>query len=299
MMETDSRSCPREQDPRDIHLDAREQEIYNSVASYIREGRFEPPPLPSVAQEIFQACTAGATSASQLAEIAHRDSFIAGRVLQLANSAFFSRGAAAQTLRDAIVRIGQNELRNLVMAIVLKGRMFDVPEAGDLPTVYWQHSLASALAAGLLASESGWAEPHRAFLAGLMHDVGKPVVLRAFVELRRESRPELSMNDVPVIAEKLHTMAGAMVAQSWKLDEALDEVIRLHHQPVDAELDEKLCSLVALSDAVCSEVGVGAEAALPGDISTHPVAVFMGLGPETMSSGLERTLELLARYALL
>ena len=289
-----------EQDPRQIVLDPEEAAIYERVEAYVREGRFEPPPLPSVAQEIFQACTAGATSAAQLAEISHRDSFIAGRVLQLANSAFFSRGNAAQTLRDAIVRIGQNELRNLVMAIVLKGRMFDVPEAGDLPTMYWQHSLASALAAGLLASESGWAEPHRAFLAGLLHDVGKPVVLHAYLDLRKTAGDDvLPMRHVSVLAEKLHTLAGEVVAESWKLDEGLSEVIRIHHQPVDARTEEKLCSVIALADAVCCEVGMGAEVALPADISTHPVAVFMGFQPDTMADILDRTMDLLGRYDLL
>ncbi len=283
-------------DPDQMQLNAREELVRNKVREFISSGLFEPPPLPTVANEILGACSGGA-GASQLAEIAHRDAFIAGRVLKLANSAFFQRGAPARTLSAAIVRVGQDELRNLVLTVVLKGTTFNVREGREYATLCWRHSLACALASSLLASETGWAEPHRAFLAGLLHDVGKGVVLHAMVHLARDKRSQSSIDIAfaPVIADSLHTMVGGIVAKKWRLDDGLHEVITLHHAPVDARVDKRLCSLVAFADAMTAEVGFGPSPALP-DIATHPVRVFMGIDEDRLWEMMDSVLELMARY---
>jgi HD-like signal output (HDOD) protein len=283
-------------DPKTIRLSRAERTVRDSVKAFVAKEQFEPPPLPAIAQEILAACASEDVAAAQLAEIAHRDSFIAGRVLKLANSAFVSGAVEAQTLRQAIVRIGQNELRNLVLAVVLKGRTFQFPEARDFAVMTWRHSLSCALAASLIASETGWAEPHRAFLAGLLHDVGKAVVLEAYMQMHRDRGDAApSFDTAPAVAHAVHTDVGSLVADSWQLDDALREVLTLHHAPADAVIDEKLVSVVAYADALVAEVGLGEEPRLP-DIVSHPIGLFMGYDEERLWDILDRVVQLTAQY---
>ena len=281
--------------PEDLELTTLESAVRERLLDFVTEGTFEPPPLPAIAQQIHDACSSGDASANLLAEIAHRDSFVAGRVLRLANTAHFHRGSSARTLHQAIVRIGQNELRNLVLTVVLKGQTFNVPEARDF-ALCWRHSLACALASSLLASEIGWVEPHRAFLAGLLHDVGKAVVLHAFNQFRVQYPDEVHDPAMVVsVAQALHTEVGGDVARLWRLDEGLSEVITHHHRPVDAALSEKLCSLVSFGDAITAEVGLSEEARLP-HLATHPVRVFSQMDEDKLYDILQRVMDLMAQY---
>lgn len=282
-------------DPSAVRLSRTEEVIRDRIRRFMGTEDFEPPPLPAIAQEILDACASGTAAAAQLAEIAHRDSFIAGRVLKLANSAWFRRGTEAQTLQQAIVRIGQNELRNLVLAVVLKGRTFDIPPVRDFALLSWRHSLACALGASLVASDTHWAEPHRAFLAGLLHDVGKAVVLHAFAQLRKADADPPSFDVAPAVAHSLHTEVGARLAQTWRLDAGLREVIVRHHEPALATVDERLCSLVSFADALVAEVGLGDEPRLP-DIATHPIGLFMGYTEDRLWGLLDRIVQLMAQY---
>lgn len=266
------------------------------LREFVAGERFEPPPLPAIAQTILGACSSRDAGAAQLADLVHRDAIIAGRVLKLANSAYFRRGTAARTLRDAIVRIGQNELRNLVLTVVLKSQTFNLPFARDFAVLCWRHSLACALAASLLASECRWTEPHRAFLGGLLHDLGKAVVLHAFGELqKRDASLSAHVRALPELAHALHTTVGRKIGRSWKLDDGLVETISLHHRPVDAKVEERLCSIVAFADAVTAEAGLGLEPPLP-NLSTHPIGLAMGLDEEALGGLIERLPEMMARY---
>lgn len=283
-------------DPAALRLSRTEEVVRDRVRDFVATGDFEPPPLPAIAQEILDACASGNAAAGQLAEIAHRDSFIAGRVLKLANSAWFRRGAEAQTLQQAIVRIGQNELRNLVLAVVLKRRTFDIPPVREFALLTWRHSLACALGASLVASDTRWAEPHRAFLAGLLHDVGKAVVLHAFAQIRRAPGADPpSFELAPAVAHSLHADVGCRLAETWRLDAGLREVISLHHEPARATQDERLCGLVSFTDALVSEVGLGDEPRVP-DITTHPIGLFMGYTEDHLWGLLDRIVQLMAQY---
>lgn len=282
--------------PGEIVLDDLGRSLRDEVLAFVRTDHYEPPPLPAIAQEIFSACGSGSASAGELADIAHRDAFIAGRVLQLANSAYFQRGSSASTLRQAIVRIGQNELRNLVLAVVLKGGAFKVRGAQAFALQCWRHSLACALAASLLAAESYWTEPHRGFLAGLLHDAGKAVVLHALSQMAHgPKKDEHALVYAPLLCQALHAEVGGLLAEHWCLDEALQEVMTLHHEPVEATVDEQLCSLIALADAMSAEVGFGVEPAVP-NLVTHPIRVFMRISTDRLFEILEQLPQMMVQY---
>lgn len=235
----------------------RGERLRRQVAALVRDDRFELPPMPAVAQELYLASTRPTTSLQELARIAHRDTFIAGRVLRIANTAYYACGRPATTLQEAIVRIGTNELRNIVFVLGMKGDVFRVRDFAELAERAWRHSLATALACGILAKRTKEVPPHRAFLAGLLHDVGLGVVLKASLRVVEE-RPgdrELVRGSFPAIAGGLHAEVGALVAARWRLDAGLTEAVAHHHAPANATLEPALVTHVAAADEAAREAG--------------------------------------------
>lgn len=249
--------------------DAPETRLRDEVEKLVREDRFELPPVPAVAQEVYEASARPQTSIRELARIAHRDAFIAGRVLRLANSAWYGFREPAGSLRDAIVRIGLDEFRNIILMIGMKGEVFRSPEFQVEAQRAWSHSLACALAASMLATRSGRLPSHRAFLAGLLHDIGISVALKGAVEYARRQPEELEDLRLRIasIANQLHNRIGALVAEKWNLDEGLTQAITYHHDPESAESEQELVRVTAVADAAAHAIGArsAAPARLPFD----------------------------------
>ncbi len=235
----------------------RAQKTRREIAELIRSDRFELPPMPAVAQEVFAAAGSPNVSVRELARIAHRDPFIAGRVLKVANSAAYGFLSPAGTLKDAIVRIGMQEFRNIILVLGMKGEVFRSRDFQTIAERTWTHSLATAIACGIIAKATRRVEGHRAFLAGLMHDVGVSVVVKAAVEhLRaRPTEKDYLHGSLTTIAADLHQEVGALVARRWRLDDGLVDAIAHHHRPSEAEVEPTLAMHVALADSAAHHIG--------------------------------------------
>jgi HD-like signal output (HDOD) protein len=270
-------------DPDEVPLTPGERRdgLRKAIADLVRSDRFELPPLPAVAQEVFLASGRPQTPVKELARIVHRDAFIAGRVLRVANSAHYGFARAADNLHGAIVRIGVDELRNIVVALGLKGEVFRARGFEKEAEVTWRHSLASAIAAGMLATASKRVERHRAFLAGLLHNVGCGVVLKAAVELckqRPQESDEVRRNVRPVMMS-LFRETGGLVSRRWKLDEGLHEAIVFCDDPAPSGVEPELTRHVTLGRAAAFQVGLGPWE--PADqYSIHPLRAQLERPPD-------------------
>ena len=255
-------------------------QVRRAVATLVRDNRFEMPPFPAVAREIYEVSNRPTASMDELASIAHRDAFIAGRILRIANSAHYGFRQPATTLRDGIVRIGTKELRNILFVLGMKGGTFRAEGFSAIAEAAWQHSLTCAIAASMLATYTGRAERHRAFLAGLVHDVGVPVVLKAFVQLvkTKKVRHQEAVKAYASVAEALHAEAGGLVSGRWRLDDGLKDVISQHHHPERATCERDLVFLVAVADEAARRAAVEAEGAEEETaLEEHPSVAVLGL----------------------
>lgn len=194
------------------------------------------PVFPEAALETLTAMRDQAASLNRVVECARRDPATAGAVMKLANSALFGARGGVSTLRLAIMRLGFETARKVVITLALRP-VLALPKMEGL----WSHSLEVADLAEQLASQSDGVDPGEAYLAGLLHDVGR-IALRAAPLYDAARLHGLEESGCPAVyAEDLilrtdHAELGAQIAVMWGLPELLVCAIRQHHHPESADV---------------------------------------------------------------
>ncbi|WP_018409794.1 HDOD domain-containing protein [Methyloversatilis thermotolerans] len=193
------------------------------------------PPLPEVVAELIPMLGQEQVHGAQLARTVGRDPALAGATLKLANSSFFGLTGRVASMQDAITLIGVNAVRNMLLILGMRDAL--KPACGTVDVHdFWLHALETGAAARALA------RPHdacgdEAFLAGLLHDLGKLVQVCSYpdgfarisaqvAQSRCSWRQAESETDCPG-----HEACGAMLAHAWRLPPVLALVMSGHHMP--------------------------------------------------------------------
>ncbi len=223
--------------------------------------------LPHAATKVIALCNDPNASAEQLAQPIRADSAIAAMVLRRANSAALGGIQRIQALRDAIVRIGRREVRQMAITLsVFKIVGRKEKNFGFNRYRFWFHALGAAVASRFLAKASG-SNGEEAFLAGLLHDIGKAVfddhLTREYQEvIRRAATGQKRINAVEQeIFLMDHAFLGAKVGENWKLPQAVLDAIASHHrlpwQQLTADKPISLAEIIAMANSVCKALGIG------------------------------------------
>ncbi|NPV28601.1 MAG: HDOD domain-containing protein [Firmicutes bacterium] len=238
------------------------------------------PALPQIVARVLKLTEDPNSTVKELNDVICQDQALTAKVLRLANSAYYGFPRRIGTIVEAIIILGFNTIRNLVLAVSVHSLLCkEVPGyqlgRGEL----WRHSIACAMAARTLARRVRFPSPDQAFIAGLLHDIGK-VILSVYVrEAFEEIIEKVHEAQIPFIqAEEeilrfTHAVIGSKVADKWNLPVPLVEAIAFHHNPQLAKENQKLAALVHLADAICMMMGIG----LGGDGLYYPLA------PEALS----------------
>jgi putative nucleotidyltransferase with HDIG domain len=199
----------------------------------------------------------------RVADIIGRDESLAAQCLRIANSALFSRGPASDSLRGAVRTPGISRVRYIAVSC---GLMRIVPASGRAldPMVFWLHALACAIISRKVARSVGFSDPEKAYLAGLMHDIGYIANLIAppketAAVMERAQREGLFAGVVEYSDLGFtHCQSGEVLARQWRLSDALVEVILCHHVAA-AVVNPAVVAIVSLSDRLgrASDLGLG------------------------------------------
>jgi putative nucleotidyltransferase with HDIG domain len=196
-----------------------------------------------------------------LVELVRCENSLAAKCLQMANSAMFARSTPVSSIRGAVIALGVQRLRT----ILLSACMVDMfrSRAGELDaTILWEHSFACALVSQQFARKIHYHDPEKAYLSGLLHDIGLilelviyPKELQKVFELSRTKSLPIQEAEQAVLGFD-HGAIGAIVAEEWHLPAQVAEVIRFHHSKEFAE-DQDLAAMVHLCDTLCQLGGLG------------------------------------------
>jgi putative nucleotidyltransferase with HDIG domain len=215
------------------------------------------PTLPGMIDQISRAVDSKRFTVADIGKLISRDQVLSAKVLKLANSAFFGFSRKVGSLTQALVLLGFD----VVKGLILTSSVFDMMKDRDQDL--WEHSMGVATASSLIAQAIDMPDAEEASLAGLLHDLGK-VVLRAQMDEDMQSIVELVEVEGLSIrqAEREvmgfdHTQIGQWLAESWKLPEELIEPIRWHHQPDGARQNPRLTAVVHLADIMVRGYGYG------------------------------------------
>ena len=222
------------------------------------------PSLPDVAVKVARTIDHPTAGAGDVARVLTMDQGLTARVLRLANSVFYGAARRISTVSDAIVLLGMRTVRNLAMASSVEdvlGREVSgyAMRRGEL----WRHSCACANAAQSLAALTGYPVPEEAFVAGLLHDVGK-VLLSVHMQteftniLKLAEEEEISFMDAEQrVLGFDHAEVGACVLERWNLPRPLVDAVRYHHAPMAQPEFSRLTALVHVADTMCVLLGIG------------------------------------------
>jgi putative nucleotidyltransferase with HDIG domain len=198
-------------------------------------------PLPMSVSRVLMVLDESTTTAAMVANILGLDQALAANVLLAANSVFLGFGPSCTTLKEAVMRLGFTRIRTLVMGVAAAGTMnksllgYSLG-AGDL----YNHAVATATAAQWFARSISYREPEEAYIAGLLHDMGK-ITLDQFVRKEPAVMEAILMaKNIPIwqIEQSYlsvdHAEIGYLMARKWTFPGLLSDAIRNHHDPANS-----------------------------------------------------------------
>jgi|AntRauTorckE6833_2_1112554.scaffolds.fasta_scaffold03605_2 HD-like signal output (HDOD) protein len=230
----------------------------------IKEKLGEVPELPVAASEVLRMLNAEDNSANAIARVICQDQALAARILRIANSSFYGLSRQIKTLQDAVVILGAKVLRNLVIAMTLKGLHHKLD---TLERNLWEESVGYACGARFIAQRNNSINAEEAFLAGLMCNIGELICnnsnsaqYRALLEQEYDtgkSRDEISLN----ILGYSFAQSGAIILDQWNLAPEISICTLKANEPEAlATGDPALLSLtrcVFISRGMCRHLAIG------------------------------------------
>lgn len=193
----------------------------------LERGTGDLPVLPRAADAALRLAQSPNFDYDDVVQVAESDPPLAARFLGVANSALYYRGVTIRSVKAALVRLGTQATRDVLYMAVYSGTVFKVPLYRKLVEETFKHSVVTARSARRIAEICG-EDTESAFLAGLLHDVGRARCLKLASRRRRDLPTEA---EVLAAVDELHAEAGAALAQSWNLPEEVVEACAYHHDP--------------------------------------------------------------------
>ncbi len=224
----------------------------------------ELPSLPHIVIRVMELTEDPDSSAFDVNEVISQDQSMTAQVLRMANSLYYGYSRRIATVTDAIILIGFNAVRSIVLAAsvskFLKKELSGyILGEGEL----WIHSQSAAVFARLLAKRTKFRTIELAYTATLLHDIGK-LVLNSYlhdayqevIRVVNEEKMPFDQVENSIIGFD-HAEVGGKVAEKWNLPAELVEAITFHHQPERAEINPQLAAIVHTADAVAMQMGMG------------------------------------------
>lgn len=220
------------------------------------------PPLPHVAAQALTLIEDPDATAGKLTSLLGGDTALAARVLKIANSAMFSRQREITTINQAIMTIGFKTLKGIIVAATLRqlNRKF-----GQIEQMIWENSTCTAVSCRQIAYSLRKGYIEEIFLLGLLHDLGKLVLMRQIPAEYKEVVNLCAKGSLFADAEQskfgfAHPLIGALVAKKWNFSMETCQAI-LHHHDASLEslppaLQEKTL-IVRLGDYIAHSLGHG------------------------------------------
>lgn len=248
----------------------------------IRQGSIELPLLLQVASQILGMVYDPNAEAAKLAALIHQDQTLAAHVIKIANSPAYMTRNPVVSLQHAVSMLGMNLMSEIAFSASIKGSAFKVPGWDAEVKRLWQHSLASGAYAKEIARMRRF-NVESAYLCGLLHGIGKPVVLQTLVLLAKEQGSTLSRELLHQLLEGYHTQVGLLVAADWSLPPPVVESITFHREYHYAKTAKQECMTTCLADRL-AEHFLNPEALDEAAVRDHAVYADLNLYPKDIDT---------------
>lgn len=221
--------------------------------------------MPAHAAKAFELTIDPSSSIRDFSEVIGADEALSSKIIRVANSVFFSRGQEATGIEQAIATIGLDELKGLLNANLLKGLL---KSKHPVRSMIWANSVGVAIVARSLSRFTNH-NPGVAFLSGLLHDVGKLIILGQDARRYERCIDNLNASGISIIEaeeqeyELNHVEVGGWAADEWRFPQPVKEAILYHHlawqdaAEVTTRKDISISSLIKIADTICHSLAIG------------------------------------------
>jgi len=222
------------------------------------------PAIPAVFLPLLKLLSNSAeeVKVDEVVRLVSYDNTIAGQCLRLAGSPLFGLAQAPKSIKGAVITLGLRRVETILLTCCL-GQAFPATKWVLDPAVFWRHSLGCAMVCRKFSEKLAAADSERAYMAGLLHDIGFMVNCLAFSKEFSKAMASAGQEGIPLGEAEQSTMGfthcetGRALAEKWRLADDIIEVITHHHAVEQSQKAQPLVALVHLSDLLCRMRGLG------------------------------------------
>lgn len=194
------------------------------------------PAMPQILIKLIGHLQADDLGMPELAALIAQDAGMTGKVLAVANSSAYHRGNRSANLEQSLVSLGTDMIKTLVISESVFQTFNNFPHSGSTDLrAFWKNSLTAAVLARELARRTGYAHAEEAYLAGLLHNVGRLALLATAPREYAFNFTARDDEDLCAVEQRTlqitHTEAGAWLIERWQLDSFLADAVLYHHEP--------------------------------------------------------------------
>ncbi len=215
------------------------------------------PTLPPIVSKLNEMVEDEDATAISVGKVIERDQVLTSKLLRMVNSSFFGFPQRISTVSNAIVLLGFNVIKTLVVS----SSIFDVMQSSDIGL--WEHSLGCAACATILATRRGIKNPEEVSTAALIHDIGKVVIRAEMPEEYQKIQDLVLTKDISMreaeeqVLGVQHSVIGGLLAKEWNLPDRLSIPIEFHHNPEEAPGFKDITAIIHVSDIIIRGWGFG------------------------------------------
>jgi putative nucleotidyltransferase with HDIG domain len=231
----------------------------------VKESIEKMPTLSPLIYKIIQIANDKSSSAQDLTDVIQLDPVLTAKVIKMVNSAYFGLPQKVKSLKQAIVMLGINTVKNVALSSTFAGNVKIKDKTKLAEDDFWQHSLGVAVASKLIAKELGvdklYLEEY--FIAGMIHDIGKVLINNFFSEemnqiVELSSQKQASITDVEKHVLKLtHEEIGIAIGKKWNFETPLLFAVGKHHNPALSGSAAIFSMVVCVADTFVKILQIG------------------------------------------
>jgi len=243
------------------------------------EGLRTLPSSPAVLQPLLELLRSPSEQINlkKVVQLVSYDKTIAAQCLRMANSSLYGRARETESIHAAVLSLGIQRVEDILLTCCLHKFSSGAKWATD-PIVFWRHSLGCATVCRELAERIGYADPDKAYLMGLLHDLGILVNSLAYPDEYGKVLEAAQEKGTPLVEQEMHDLgfthceSGSILGSMWQLPRAVNEVIAYHHDVSKAPVENPVVALVHIADTLCRlrELGHGYEEWRSVDLAADP-----------------------------
>lgn len=248
----------------------------------------ELPPLPAIATRALQLLSDPEASTESVEKAIAHDQALVAKLIRVSNSALYGGFQKVESLRQALTRLGAKTTKGLILAASTRSYFFKERKGMKVwGPILWQHSVECGLAARRIADACGHPDPEQAFIGGIMHDIGKLVILmideKKYQEINRikvaEQQSALAA-EVQVVGTS-HSEIGQVLMEKWSMPEAVRACAAFHHNPEPPGEHTQLVAIVTYANHISHVWGRHPQTGLaPDDALLNGLLQTIGISPD-------------------